>query len=1057
MIPRIIEWSARNLIIIFFASVMAVGAGIYAIRTLPLDAIPDLSDVQVIVFTDYPGKAPQVVEDQVTYPLTTSMLTVPKSKVVRGFSFFGVSFVYVIFEDGTDIYWARSRVLEYLNAAASRLPAGVSPSLGPDATGVGWVYQYALVAKEYSLAELRSMQDWIVRFGASKAEGVSEIAGLGGFVKQYSIVVDPARLKSQGVTLDEVGAAVRASNMDTGGRTVELSEFEFMVRGRGYLKNVSDIENIVLRTENGVPLRLSDVAAVEIVPDERRGIAELNGTGEVASGIVLQRVGSNALTVIDNAKQSLAEIKKSLPAGTDIVPVYDRSTLIDAAIETLKKTLVEESIVVALVTIIFLLHVRSALVAIIMLPVGILIAFIAMKWLGLGANIMSLGGIAIAIGAMIDAAIVMIENAHKHLERAPPDKPRVDVLIEAAAEVGPALFFSLLIITVSFIPIFTLEGQEGKLFGPLAFTKTFSMAAAAFLSVTLVPALMILFVRGRIIPEHKNPVNRFLIAIYRPVIRVVLKAKYLTILLAIAALVATVWPARQLGSEFMPNLDEGTLMYMPTTLPGISVTKAAELLQTQDRIIKSFPEVESVFGKSGRADTATDPAPTEMFETIINLKPKSEWRPGVTADSLKNEMDKALQFPGVSNAWTMPIRARTDMLSTGIRTPVGVKVYGTDLAQMEGIARQIEQVLKTVPGTSSAYAERVNGGYFLDIVPDRVALGRYGLSIQNVQNVISMALGAEEITQTVEGRERYGVTIRYPRSQRSDPQAIARDVQIALPGGGTIPLGEVAKVELTRGATSIRTENGQLVVYIFVDISGRDLGGYVEQAKQAVADQVKLPAGYSVAWSGQFEYLERAVAKLKIVVPLTLAIIFLLLYLNFKALTETLIVMLSLPFALVGGIWLMWWLGFNTSVAVAVGFIALAGVAAETGVIMLIYLDQALTEVRRRRASEGGKFTKEDLNEAIMMGAVERVRPKMMTVVAIMAGLLPILWSTGTGSEVMQRIAVPMIGGMISSTLLTLIVIPAVYGLVKGWRLPALQADGTVPERGMDDLKLAAE
>lgn len=1035
MIARIIDWSARNLIIIFFASIMAVGAGIYAIRTLPLDAIPDLSDVQVIVFTDYPGKAPQVVEDQVTYPLTTSMLTVPKSKVVRGFSFFGVSFVYVIFEDGTDMYWARSRVLEYLNAAAGRLPAGVTPTLGPDATGVGWVYQYALVAKEQSLAELRSMQDWIVRFGASKAEGVSEIAGLGGFVKQYSIVVDPARLKSQGVTLDEVGAAVRASNMDTGGRTVELSEFEFMVRGRGYLKNVSDIENIVLRTENGVPLRLSDVAAVEIVPDERRGIAEMDGTGEVASGIVLQRVGSNALTVIDNAKASLAEIKNSLPAGTDIVPVYDRSTLINSAIETLKRTLVEESIVVALVTIIFLLHVRSALVAIIMLPVGILMAFIAMKWLGLGANIMSLGGIAIAIGAMIDAAIVMIENAHKHLERAPPGKPRVEILIEAAGEVGPALFFSLLIITVSFIPIFTLEGQEGKLFGPLAFTKTFSMAAAALLSVTLVPALMVLFVRGRIIPEHKNPVNRFLIAIYRPLITMVLKAKHLTILIALAALVVTIWPARQLGSEFMPNLDEGTLMYMPTTLPGISVTKAAELLQTQDRIIKSFPEVESVFGKSGRADTATDPAPTEMFETIINLKPKSEWRPGVTADSLKNEMDAALQFPGVSNAWTMPIRARTDMLSTGIRTPVGVKVYGTDLAQMEGVARQIEQALKSVPGTSSAYAERVIGGYFLDIVPDRVALGRYGLSIQNVQDVISMALGAQQITQTVEGRERYGVTIRYPRSQRSDPQAIARDVQIALPGGGTVPLGEVAKVELTRGATSIRTENGQLVVYIFVDITGRDLGGYVHEAKQAVADQVKLPAGYSVAWSGQFEYLERAEAKLKIVVPLTLAIIFLLLYLNFKALTETLIVMLSLPFALVGGIWLMWWLGFNTSVAVAVGFIALAGVAAETGVIMLIYLDQALKEVQARRAASGGVFTRADLNEAIMMGAVERVRPKMMTVVAIMAGLLPILWSTGTGSEVMQRIVVPMIGGMISSTLLTLIVIPAVYGIVKGWNL----------------------
>lgn len=1038
MIARIIEWSARNLIVIFFASIMAVGAGIHAIRTLPLDAIPDLSDVQVIVFTDYPGQAPQVVEDQVTFPLTTSMLTVPKSKVVRGFSFFGVSFVYVIFEDGTDLYWARSRVLEYLNAASSRLPAGVSPTLGPDATGVGWVYQYALVAKERSLAELRSMQDWIVRFGASKAEGVSEIAGVGGFVKQYSIVVDPVRLKAQGITLADVGTAVRSSNMDTGGRTVELSEFEFMVRGRGYLKNISDIENIVLKTENGVPLRLSDVAAVEIVPDERRGIAELDGNGEVASGIVLQRVGENALTVIDNVKQSLAEIKKSLPEGTDIVPVYDRSKLIDAAIETLKKTLIEESIVVALVTIVFLLHVRSALVAIIMLPVGILIAFIAMKWLGIGANIMSLGGIAIAIGAMIDAAVVMIENAHKHLERAPPDKARIEVLIEAAAEVGPALFFSLLIITVSFLPIFTLEGEEGRLFGPLAFTKTFSMAAAALLSVTLVPALMILFVRGRIIPEHKNPVNRFLIALYRPLIRGVLKAKTLTIMLAIAALAVTVWPARQLGSEFMPNLDEGTLMYMPTTLPGISITKAAELLQMQDRIIQSFPEVESVFGKAGRAQTATDPAPTEMFETIINLKPKSEWRPGVTADSLKNEMDAALQFPGVSNAWTMPIRARTDMLSTGIRTPVGVKVYGTDLTQMEDVARKIERVLKSVPGTSSAYAERVIGGYFLDIVPDRVALGRYGLSIENVQDVVSMALGAEVITQTVEGRERYGVTVRYPRSSRSDPQAIAREVQIALPAGGSVPLGEVAKVELTRGATSIRTENGQLAVYIFVDISDRDLGGYVTEAKQAVADQVSLPAGYSVAWSGQFEYLERAEARLKIVVPLTLAIIFLLLYLNFKALTETLIVMLSLPFALVGGIWLMWWLGFNTSVAVAVGFIALAGVAAETGVIMLIYLDQALTEIRLRRLSEGREFTREDLNQAIMTGAVERVRPKMMTVVAIMAGLLPILWSTGTGSEIMQRIAVPMIGGMISSTFLTLIVIPAVYGIAKGWNLRAV-------------------
>ena len=1035
MIARLIDWSARNLVLILFAAAVAVAGGVYAIRTLPLDAIPDLSDVQVIVLTDYPGQAPQVVEDQVTYPLTTAMLTVPRSKVVRGFSFFGVSFVYVIFEDGVDPYWARSRVLEYLNAAASRLPDGVTPALGPDATGVGWVYQYALVGKELSLAELRSLQDWVVRFGVSKADGVSEVASVGGFVKQYSIVVDPARMRAQGVTLADIGDAVRDSNMDTGGRTVEISEFEFMVRGRGYLKGVADIEAITLTTKSGVPLRLSDVAQVEIVPDERRGITELNGDGEVASGIVLQRVGSNALTVIDNAKTALADVQKSLPEGTQIVPVYDRSTLINSAIETLKGTLFEESLVVAAVTIIFLLHVRSALVAIIMLPVGILMAFSAMKFLGLGSNIMSLGGIAIAIGAMIDAAIVMIENAHKHLERAEPGKPRLEILIEAAAEVGPALFFSLLIITVSFLPIFTLENQEGKLFGPLAFTKTFSMAAAAILSVTLVPALMVIFVRGHIVPEHKNPVNRLLIALYRPIIRGVLKVRGLTILVALAALVVTIWPARQLGSEFMPALDEGTLMYMPTTLPGISVTKAAELMQMQDRIIKSFPEVQSVFGKSGRAQTATDPAPTEMFETIINLKPKSEWRAGVTSESLKNEMDAALQFPGVSNAWTMPIRARTDMLSTGIRTPVGIKIYGTDLAKMEGVAREIEAVVRRVPGTSSAYAERVIGGYFLDITPDRAALGRYGLSVAAVQEVIAMALGSEVITQTVEGRERYGVAIRYPRDQRSDPQSIARDVQVALPGGGSVPLGAVATVELTRGATTIRTENGQLAVYIFVDISGRDLGGYVAAAKAAVEAQVALPTGYSVAWSGQFEYLERATARLKIVVPVTLALIFLLLFLNFRRLTETLIVMLSLPFALVGGIWLMWFLGFNTSVAVAVGFIALAGVAAETGVIMLIYLDHALLEARAKAATEARPFTRADLNAAIMVGAVERVRPKIMTVVAIMAGLMPILWAHGTGSEVMQRIAVPMIGGMVSSTVLTLVVIPAVYSLVKGWRV----------------------
>ncbi|WP_011578828.1 MULTISPECIES: efflux RND transporter permease subunit [Chelativorans] len=1058
MIARLIAWSARNLILIFVGTAFAVAAGLYALKTLPLDAIPDLSDVQVIVYTDYPGQAPQVVEDQVTYPLTTAMLTVPKSKVVRGFSFFGVSLVYVIFEDGTDPYWARSRVLEYLNAAAQRLPQGVTPGLGPDATGVGWVFQYAVVAKEMTLAELRSLQDWVVRYGASKAEGVAEVASVGGFVKQYNIVVDPLRLRAQGISLAMVRDAVRASNRDVGGRTLELSEFEFMVRGRGYIKSQADIENIVLKSAQGVPLRLRDVARVEIGPDERRGITELNGEGEVASGIVLQRFGANALTVIDNVKQRLAETAGSLPKGAEIVPVYDRSHLIEAAIETLKGTLVEESIIVALVCVVFLLHLRSALVAILMLPVGILIAFAAMRAIGLGSNIMSLGGIAIAVGAMIDAAIVMIENAHKHLERAEPGKSRVQILIDAASEVGPALFFSLLIITVSFLPIFTLESQEGRLFGPLAFTKTFAMAAAALLSVTLVPALMVVFVRGRIIPEHKNPINRFLIWIYRPVIRGVLKAKTLTILLALIVLGVSVWPARQLGSEFMPSLNEGTLMYMPTTLPGLSVTKAAELLQMQDRIIKSFPEVDSVYGKAGRAATATDPAPTEMFETIINLKPKDQWRPGVTIDSLKAEMDKALQFPGVSNAWTMPIRARIDMLSTGIRTPVGVKVFGTDLTEMEKIARQIEAALKTVPGTSSAYAERVIGGYYLDIVPDREALGRYGLAVGDVQDVIATALGGETVTTTVEGRERYGVNIRYPRDLRSNPRAIETDVQVPLPGGGAVPLGEVAKVELTRGATSIRTENGQLATYIFVDISGRDLGGYVADAQRAVAERVTLPPGYTVGWSGQFEYLQRAEARMKIVVPVTLLIIFLLLYLNFKALTETLIVMLSLPFALVGGVWLMWWLGFNMSVAVAVGFIALAGVAAETGVVMLIYLEQAMAELKEERAKQKRSFTRADLYEAIMLGAVERVRPKMMTVVAIMAGLVPILWSTGTGSEVMQRIAVPMIGGMISSTILTLVVIPAIYGLIKGWRLPATpSAEVIETEFKLPPLKEAAE
>ena len=1040
MIARLIAWSAHNLLLVFFGAGFAAAAGIYGLSHLPLDAIPDLSDVQVIVYTEYPGQAPQVIEDQVTYPLTTAMLTVPRSKVVRGFSFFGVSFVYVIFEDGTDIYWARSRVLEFLNSATSRLPSGVTPTIGPDATGVGWVYQYAVMSKELNLADTRTIQDWNLKFALAKAEGVAEIASVGGFVKQYNVILDPQRMRDLGITMQKMRDAIRASNADVGGRTVELSEFEYVIRGKGYLKGINDLGNIALKTNNGTPVLLRDVARVELGPDERRGITELNGEGEVASGIVLQRFGVNALDVIENVKKRFKEIASSLPSSVEIVAVYDRSNLINAAIETLKHTLLEESVIVALVCIVFLLHFRSALVAIIMLPVGILMAFGTMKLLGLGANIMSLGGIAIAIGAMIDAAIVMIENAHKHLERAEPGRSRVSVLIEAAAEVGPALFFSLLIITVSFMPIFTLESQEGRLFSPLAFTKTFSMAAAALLSITLVPALMIVFVRGRIVPEHKNPINRFLIWIYRPAIKAVMRAKVLVILASLAVLAVTIWPARQLGTEFMPSLNEGTLLYMPTTLPGISVTKAAELIQTQDRIIRSFPEVASVYGKAGRAETATDPAPSEMFETIVNLKPKEQWRPGVTVDSLTAEMDKALQFPGVSNAWTMPIRARIDMLSTGIRTPVGVKVIGTDLVQIDKLAKQIEQVVKAVPGTSSAYAERGIGGYYLDVTPDRAALARYGIMVQDVQDVIATALGGQTVTTTVEGRQRFSVNMRYPRDLRDNPQAIANDILVPMPAGGAVPLGEIAKIEPARGPTSIRTENGQLATYIYVDIRDRDLGGYVADAKQAVQASIQFPPGYYVMWSGQYEYLERATARLKLVVPVTLMIIFLLLYLNFRSVADTMIVMLSLPFALVGGIWLMWWLGFNLSVAVVVGFIALAGVAAETGVVMLIYLNHALAAIKERCEAEGRELSRRDLYDAIMEGAVERVRPKMMTVVAIMAGLLPIMWSTGTGSEIMQRIAVPMIGGMMSSTLLTLIVIPAIYGLIKEWALVETQS-----------------
>tara|TARA_R110000824_G_scaffold390760_13_gene587847 strand:+ start:8029 stop:11145 length:3117 start_codon:yes stop_codon:yes gene_type:complete len=1035
MIARIIRWSVANPFLIIMATLFTISGGIYAVIHTPLDAIPDLSDTQVIVYTNYPGQAPQVVEDQVTYPLTTALLSVPRAKVVRGFSSFGVSFVYVVFEDGTDLYWARSRVLEYLNFASSRLPAGLAPSLGPDATGVGWVYQYVVQGAGRSLGELRSLQDWSVRYQLAKAKGVADVASVGGFVKQYQVVVDPQKLQAYGVSLPEVVAAIRSSNSDVGGRTIEMAETEYILRGRGYLHGVSDIAEIVLKAKGGTPVRVTDIGRVEIGPDERRGIAELNGEGEVVSGIALQRDGENALSVINNVKQKIAEFAGSLPDGVTISAVYDRSDLIERAIETLKGTLLEESIIVAFVCVIFLLHVRSALVAIIMLPIGVLIAMSLLHMLGLSSNIMSLGGIAIALGAMVDGAIVMIENAHKHLERASPGASRLKIITDAAVEVGPALFFSLAIITVSFLPIFTLEAQEGRLFKPLAFTKTFAMGGAALLSITLVPVLMLMFVRGRIIPERRNPLNRALIWIYRPIIATVLRAKVATVVAAALIIAITLWPMTRIGSEFMPTLNEGTLMYMPVALPGLSVTKAAELLQVQNKIIKGFPEVESVFGKAGRAATATDPAPIEMFETIINLKPEADWRPGVTIDSLVAEMDKALRFPGVSNAWTMPIKARIDMLSTGIRTPVGVKVYGPELKGIASLSREIEAVIRKVPGTTSAFAERSEGGYYLQIDPDRTALARYGITMDEFQSTVATAMGGETVTTAVEGRERYSVNVRYPRSLRDSPQSIASQVLVHNSAGLTIPLGQIAKLSITQGPSTIRTEGAQLVSYIFVDMHGRDLGGYVNEAQRMVASDVTMPAGYHIEWSGQFEYLERAKARLSVVVPVTLIIIFVLLYLNFGRMTESLIVMLSVPFALVGGIWLMWWMGFNMSVAVAVGFIALAGVAAETGIVMLIYLDQALEKITRECVAAGRALTSGDIHHAIMEGAVERVRPKMMTVTAIMAGLVPILWSTGAGSEIMQRIAVPMVGGMISSTILTLVVIPVIYASVKGRQL----------------------
>ncbi|OGP13717.1 MAG: cation transporter [Deltaproteobacteria bacterium GWA2_54_12] len=1028
MLRKIIELSVKNRFIVILAALFITGWGIWAIYNTAIDAIPDLSDAQVIIFTEYPGQAPQVVEDQITYPLTTAMLSVPRAKVVRGYSFFGVSFVYVIFEDGTDIYWARSRVLEYLNFASGKLPAGITPTLGPDATGVGWVYEYVVEGKGYDLAELRSIQDWFIRYQLTAVPGVSEVASVGGFVKQYQVNIDPNRLVTYGISIDEVVKSLQMSNRDVGGRVIEMAEREYMVRGLGYIKSIPDIENIVLKSDRtGTPIKIRDVARVEIGPDERRGLAELNGEGEAVGGIVVMRFGENALDVINGVKEKLREIESSLPPGVKVRAVYDRSGLIYDAIDTLKTKLVEESILVSVVCIIFLLHFRSSLVAIIMLPIGILVSFIVMHMMGINANIMSLGGIAIAIGAMIDGAIIMIENAHKHLEKSGGEGDRWETITQAAKEVGPPLFFSLLIITVSFMPIFTLEAQEGRLFKPLAYTKTFAMAAAALLSITLVPVLMGLFIKGHIRPEEKNPITRTLVWLYRPAIEKVLKHQKTTILIALAALIVTVYPVKKLGSEFMPALNEGTLLYMPVTLPGISVTKTAEILQTQDRIIKGFPEVESVFGKAGRALTATDPAPFEMFETVINLKPKDQWRPGMTMEALVKEMDEALSMPGVTGAWTMPIKARTDMLSTGIRTPVGIKVFGKDLEELERVALEVETAVKKVPGTASAYAERTGGGYYLDISIKREEAARFGLKVEEVQSVVMTAIGGENVTMTVEGLERYPVNVRYQRELRDDIDKLGR-VLVPTMSGAHIPLSQVADIGVKMGPPGIRTENALLTTWIFVDVRDRDIGGYVKEAKAAVAGSVKFPPGYYASWSGQYEYMERAYAKLKVIVPLTLAIIFLLLYLNFKSVTECLIILLAIPFSLIGAAWLLYILGYNLSIGVAVGFIALAGLDAEMGIVMLIYLDQAWA----KRKAEGRLNTKADLNEAIMEGTVLRVRPKLMTVSAIIFGLLPIMWSAGTGADVMKKIAAPMVGGMFTSGLLELLVLPAIYAIWKG-------------------------
>jgi len=1037
MIASIIDASLRNRFLIIIATVIIVVAGLWSMKNTPLDAIPDLSDVQVIVFTEYPGQAPQVVEDQVTYPLTTAMLAVPNAKVVRGYSFFGFSFVYIIFDDGTDMYWARSRVLEYLNYVSGRLPDGLTPSLGPDATGVGWIYEYALVDRtgNTDLAQLRSIQDWYLRYPLQTVEGVSEVASVGGYVKQYQVEVDPNALLAYNIPLSKVKHAIQRSNNDVGGKLVEMAETEYMVRGLGYIKSIDDLNVIPVGVDdNGTPIRLQDVAHVHLGPELRRGAAELNGEGEVAGGVVIMRYGENAMAVIERVRAKLEALKPGLPEGVEIVPVYDRGDLITRAVDNLKEKLFEEIIVVSIICILFLLHARSALVAIISLPIGILLAFIVMYWQGINANIMSLGGIAIAIGAMVDGAIVMIENAHKHLEHRVKEKGREltsperwQAITEASREVGPALFFSLLIITVSFLPVFTLQAQEGRLFAPLAFTKTYAMAAAAILAITLVPVLMGYFIRGKIPPEAKNPVNRFLHFIHVPTLDLAIRWRWVTLTLALVLLAATIYPLSKLGSEFMPPLNEGDILYMPTTYPGISITKAKELLQQTDKIIKTFPEVRSVFGKVGRAETATDPAPLAMLETTIRLKPKDEWPdPDKTVKELMDEMDAAIKFPGLANAWTMPIKTRIDMLSTGIKTPIGIKVSGPDLKVLEAVGANIEQVLKQLPDTLSAFADKAAGGYYLDFDINREEASRYGLTTGDVQDVIQSAIGGMNITQTVEGLERYPINLRYPRELRDNLDSLKR-VLIPTPTGAQIPLSLVADLQLRRGPPGIKSENSRPNAWVYVDIKTSDIGGYVAQAKEVVASQVEIPPGYNLVWSGQFEYMERAAERLRIVVPATLLVIFLLLYFNFRNITAPLVVMLSIPFGLIGGFWLIYLLGFNLSVAVVVGFIALAGVAAEIGVLVLTFIDQ---EIARCRKKKGERLNGAEIMAAVHHGTSERVRPIAMTATAIIAGLLPIMWGTGTGSEVMQRIAAPMVGGMVTVTILCLLVLPVIYAVI---------------------------